>query len=168
ERDQIVIGIEGAGQFALRNRMIHAVLHVLFARPQQFDRGARHLLGDRNRLPDIVGLAATAKAAAEYLLVHLAFVGRQTGGFQRRGEGGLAVLRSTPDLAFIRGIERRGIQRLHRGVVLVGIVVDRLDLLGGARDRRLGIAVLIADIGRLRGIKAFLKPFRDRRAGDPR
>ena len=164
QRGQIVVGIEGAGQFALRDRVIHAVLHVLFARPQQFDRGARHLLGNRDCLPDIVGLAATAEAAAEDLLVNLAFVGRQTGCFQRCGEGGLAGLRSAPHLAFISGIERGGVQRLHGGVVLVGIVVDRLDFLGRARDRSLGVAILVADKGRLRAVESFLQPFRNRRA----
>ena len=34
QRRQIIVGIEGAGQFALGDRMIGAVLHVLFARPQ--------------------------------------------------------------------------------------------------------------------------------------
>ena len=67
QRRQIVVGIERAGQFALGDRMIGAVLHVVFARPQQFDRRARHLLGDRHRLPDIVGHAAPAEAAAEHV-----------------------------------------------------------------------------------------------------
>ena len=44
-----------AGQLALRDRMIAAVRHVLFARHRQLDRRARHLLGDQHRLPDIVG-----------------------------------------------------------------------------------------------------------------
>ena len=51
-------------------------------------------------------------------------------------------------------------------MVLVGIIIHRLDFLGGACDRGLGIAVLIAEKGRLRGIKTFLEPFRDRRARD--
>ena len=94
--------------------------------------------------------------------MNIAFVGRLPGCFQHRGERGLAVLRSAPDLASIRGIECRGIQRLHRGVVLIGIVVNRLDLLGGARDGDFRLAILIADKGRLGGIKTFLKPFGDR------
>ncbi len=96
--------------------------------------------------------------------MNVAIAGRQTGCFQHRGESGLAVLRSAPDLAFIRGIKCRGIQRLHRGVVLVGIVVYSLDFLGGARDGGFRLAVPIADKGRLRGIKTFLEPFCDRRA----
>ena len=166
QRGQIVVGIERAGQLALRDRMIHAVLHVLFARPQQLDRRARHLLGDRDRLPDIVGLAASAEAAAEHLLVHVAFVGRQARRLQRRGKRRFAVLRAAPDLAFVRGVERGGVERLHRGVVLVGIVVDRLDLLRGAGDRGLGVAVLVADEGRLRVVETFGQPFGDRLAGD--
>ena len=99
---QVVVGIEGAGQLAMRDRMIVAVLHVFFARPQQLDRSARHLLGDRHRLPDIVGLAAPAETAAEHDLVDFAFVGRKAAGFQHRGESRFAVLRSAPDFAFVR------------------------------------------------------------------
>ena len=163
--DEIVVGIERAGQLALRDRMILAVRHVLFARPHQLDRRARHLLGDQHGLPDIVGQAAPAEAAAEHQLVDVALVGRQAGGLQRRGERRFAVLRAAPDLAFVGRVERRGVHRLHRGVVLVGIVVDRLDLLGGAGDRGLGVAVLVADEGRLR-CRDLPSAFRDRRAGD--
>ena len=105
--DQIVVGIERAGHLALRDRMIPAVRHVLFARPQQLDRRARHLLGDRDRLADIVGHAAPAEAAAEHHLVHVAFFGRQAGGFQHRGERRFAVLRAAPDLAFVRACRAR-------------------------------------------------------------
>ena len=51
-------------------------------------------------------------------------------------------------------------------MVLVGIVVDRLDLLDGAGNRGLGVAVLVADVGRLRIVEAFGQPFGDRLAGD--
>ncbi len=77
QRREIVVGIEGPGHFALRDRMELALRHVLFARPQQLDRRARHLLGDDDRLPDIIGHAAPAEAAAEHQLVHFAFFGRQ-------------------------------------------------------------------------------------------
>ena len=62
--------------------------------------------------------------------------------------------------------ERRGVHRLHRGVVLVGIVVNRFDLLDGAGDCSLGVAVLVADIGRLGVVETFGEPFGDRLAGD--
>ncbi|MEY9170422.1 hypothetical protein ABIF15_001654 [Bradyrhizobium elkanii] len=166
QRDQIVVGIERAGQLALRDRVILAVLHVLFARPQQLDRRARHLLGDRHRLPHIVGHAAPAEAAAKHQLVHVDLLRRQAGGLERRGEGRLAILRAAPHLAFVRRVEHGGVHRLHRGVVLVRIVVDRLDLLGSSSDRRLGIAVLVADVGRLRIVETFGEPCRDRLAGD--
>jgi hypothetical protein len=87
-------------------------------------------------------------------------------GFQHRGKGRLAILRAAPDLAFVRRIERGGVHRLHGRVVLVGIVVDRLDLLGRAGNRRLGVTVLVADIGGLRIVEPFGKPFRNRLAGD--
>ncbi len=119
-----------------------------------------------DRLPDIVGHAAAAEAAAEDVLVHLAFFGRQSRRFQRSGKRRFAVLRAAPDLAFVRCIERRGVHRLHGRVVLVGIVVDRFDLLDGAGNRSLGVAVLVADVGRLGVVEALGQPFGDRLAGD--
>ena len=98
--------------------------------------------------------------------MHVAFVGRQAGGFQHRGERRFAVLRAAPDLAFVRGVERGGVHRLHGGVVLVGIVVDRLDLLGGAGERGLDVAVLVADKAGCALSRPSLEPFGDRCAGD--
>jgi len=51
-------------------------------------------------------------------------------------------------------------------VVLVGIVVNRLDLLDGAGDGSLGVAVLVADVSRLGIVEALGQPFGDRLAGD--
>ncbi|MGY3508453.1 hypothetical protein ACVIQY_001428 [Bradyrhizobium sp. USDA 3051] len=166
QRDQIVVGIERAGHLALGDRVISAVRHVLFARPQQLDRRARHLLGDQDGLADIVGLAAPAEAAARHHLVHVALLRRQARRFQRGREGCLAILRAAPDLAFVRRVERRGVHWLHGGVVLVGIAVDGLDFFGGTGNRRLRVAVLVADIGRLPVIEALGQPFRDRLARD--
>ena len=154
--DEIVVGVEARRHLALRDRVIAAVRHVLFARPDQLDRRARHLPWRSAPPADVVGLAAPAEAAAEQHLVDVALVGRQARGFQHRGERRLAVLRAAPDLAFVRRVERGGVHRLHRGVVLVGIAVDRLDLLGRAGDRRLRVAVLVADKG-LRRLEAFLQ-----------
>ena len=126
-----------ADQLALRDRVVAAVQHVLLARPEQLDRRAGHLLGDRTAWRDIVlECAAPAEAAAEMDLVDLALVGRQAGGRQRRRERGLAVLRRHPDLAALRRVERRRVHRLHRRVVLERIGVDRLDLLRRAGDAR--------------------------------
>ena len=62
--------------FALRDRMIGAVRHVLFARPDQLDRRARHLLGDQHRLGDVVWNAPRRpKPPPSMLLVHVALVG---------------------------------------------------------------------------------------------
>ena len=166
QRREIVVGIEGPGHFALRDRMEFALRHVLLARPQQLDRRSGHLLGDRHRLADIIRHAAPAEAAAKDEFVYLAFFDRQSRSFQHRGKRRFAVLRAAPDLAFVRRIERRGVHRLHGRMVLVGIVVDRLDLLDGAGNRGLGVAVLVADIGRLRIVEALSQPLCDRLAGD--
>jgi hypothetical protein len=137
--------------------------HVLFARPHQLDRDSRHLLGDQHRLLHIVGAAAPAEAAAEDDLVEVAFRSRQAGGFDDGRQRRLAVLARTPDLATVGGVARRCVHRLHRGVILERIVVDRLHLLDGARDGGWRVAGLVADIG-LVGIQTGLDEFRDRGA----
>ena len=81
---QVAVGIERAGHLALRDRMVAAVRHVLFARPDQLDRRAGHLLGDRDRLLHVVVGGAPAESAAEQHLVHVAFGDRQAGGLRER------------------------------------------------------------------------------------
>ena len=147
QSDEVAVLVETARQLAHRGRMVLAVRHVLFARPHHLDRDARHLLGDQHRLPHVVGAAAPAEAGAEHLLVDLALGDRQLGGLGRRRESCFAVLRAAPHLAFVGRVEHRGVHRLHGDMVLPGEAVGRLDLLGGAVDRRLGIARLVADEG---------------------
>ena len=73
QRGHVALRVEAGGQLALRDRVVAAVLHVFFARPDQLDRRARHLLGDRHRLAHpVVHCAAPAEAAAEQQLVDLA------------------------------------------------------------------------------------------------
>ncbi len=124
--------------------------------PEMRDRRARHLLGDQHGLTHIVGAAAPAEAAAQQLLVDLAFADRQTARLGGSGKGRLAVLRARPDLALVGRVECRGVHRLHGGVVQVGEAVGRLDLLGRTVDRGLGVAHLVAD-ERLRSIEALLQ-----------
>ena len=139
-----------AGQLALRDRMIAAVQHVLLARPQQLDRRARHLLGDRDRLADVVGLAAPAEAAAEDHACGRRIcrpAGRRLPSTAANAASPFCVPHHTSHLS--ARVERGGVHRLHGGVVLVRIGVDRLDLLRGAGDGGLDVAVLVADEGLL-------------------
>ena len=136
--------------------MVLAVRHVLFARPDELDRRAGHLLGDQHGLADIVGAAAPAEAAAQQHLVDVALVDRQPGGLRRGGERRLAVLRAAPHLALVGRVARGGVHRLHGDVVLVGEAVGRGDLLGRPVDRGLGVAHLVADEG-FAGVEAFLQ-----------
>ena len=77
EADQIAGRIQAAAQFALRDRMIMVVRHVLLARPDQLNRRSRHLHRDQYRLFDVIVEAPAAEAAAEEQLVHVAFGDRQ-------------------------------------------------------------------------------------------
>ncbi len=141
--------------------MILAVRHVLFARPDQLDRRARHLLGDQHGLADVIGAAAPAEAAAQQHLVDVALRDRQAGGFRRHGERRLAVLRAAPHHALVGGDAGRGVHRLHGDMVLVGEAVGRLHLPGRAVDRGPGVADRVADEG-LAGVEAFLEHGLDR------
>ena len=156
QTDQIALRIETTGQLGHRDRMVLTVRHVLFARPDELDRRARHLLGDQHGLADIIRTAAPAEATAQQQLVDVALGDRQARGFRRGGEGRLTVLRAAPDLALVGRVARRGVHRLHGDVVLVGEIVDGLDLLGRAGDRPLGIPRLVADEG-LVGVEPFLQ-----------
>ena len=51
---RLPVASKAAGQLALRDRVIAAVRHVLFARPDQLDRRARHLLGDQHGLANVI------------------------------------------------------------------------------------------------------------------
>ena len=81
----------------------------------------------------------------------------------QRGLGDSACGTHTSQL--VRRVERGRVHRLHGGVVLVRIGVDRLDLLGRAGDRLLRVAVLVAD-ERLLGVEAALEELGDGGARD--
>src|SRR5882672_7910012 len=167
EAGEVAARIETADQLALHDRVVSAVLHVLLARPEQLDRRTGHLLGDQDRLRDVVIRirAAPAEASAEHRLVDVDLVGRQAGRGKDRRERAFGILRRTPGLALLRRVAHGDVHRLHAGVVLVRVGVDRLDLLRRAGQRRLGIAGLVADESLL-GVEAGLQLLGDRRARD--
>src|SRR5256885_880159 len=88
-------------------------------------------------LERFIGTAAPAEAAAQEQLVHVALSDRQAGRFRRRRQRGFGVLRARPHLALVGRVQHGGVERLHAGMRLVAVGVDRLDLLGRACDRRL-------------------------------
>ncbi len=134
---QIAVLVEGAGELALRDRVIAAMGHVLLARPDQLDRRARHLLGDQHYLAHpIMHRAAPTETAAEVDLVGFALRQRQARGLGGCSQRRLAILRRRPDLASLRRVARRRVHRLHRSVVLIGIAVDRLDRRAPPRQSR--------------------------------
>ena len=161
KRGEIALRIERARQLALRDRMITAMRHVLFARPDQLDRCAGHLLGDQHRLRHVVmRRCAPAEAAAKMHAIDSHLVTGRPDAAAADGERGFGVLRWRPDLALVGGPQRRRIHRLHGRVILVRNAVGRLDLLGGAGERGFGVALLVAD-ERLLGGETFLEHRRD-------
>ena len=82
QRSQVLLVVEAGRHPALGNRVIPAVRHVLFARPQQLHRCARRFLGDEDGLADIVDRSrAAAESAAQERLVELALRDRQAARF---------------------------------------------------------------------------------------
>ena len=105
-----------ARQLALRDRVVAAVRHVLLARPDQLDRRARHLLGDRHRLAHpVVHRAAPAEAAAEVQLVDLALA-PAAGRPLRRS----AASAASPFCVGVQTSQRSGVQR---AVAFIGSIV---------------------------------------------
>ena len=159
---QIALRVQRSGQLALGDRVVAPVQHVLLARPDQLDRRAGHLLGDQDGMADVVVAGRPpAEPAAQMQAVDLALRDRQACGGRCGGKGGLGVLGRGPDLAPVAGEQRRRVHRLHGDMVLIGIAVDRLDLLDARLgERRLDVAGLVADEG-FRRVQTFLQGCRD-------
>src|SRR5215217_6720073 len=97
QADEIARRVEPGGEAALRDRPEEVLREILLAAPDQLHRRVRETLGDRDRLVDVVlRAAAPAKAAAEIVLVDLAFAERQARRRRKRGERCLGVLRRDP------------------------------------------------------------------------
>ena len=77
ERGELAVRVQAALELRLHDRVIAAVRHVLFARPDELHRRARHLLGNRDHLLHVVVRRAPAKAAARRHLVNIALRERQ-------------------------------------------------------------------------------------------
>ena len=63
-RDELAGRVDAAREVVEAGAAIRIVLHVVFARPQQLDRHAGHLLRDRRRFDHVVVGQAPAEAAA--------------------------------------------------------------------------------------------------------
>src|SRR5712692_1673085 len=163
---QVAARVQAAHELALHDRVIAAVRHVLLARPDHLHRRAGHLLGDEDGLRHVIVriAAAPAETAAQHNVVDVDLVRGQTRGRLEGRERRFTVLRRTPYLAPVRRVPSGGVHRLHAGVVLERIGVDRLDPLRRAGQRALGVAVLVADEGLLR-VQSSLEHLRDGRAG---
>src|SRR5258706_2312155 len=88
---------------------------------------------------------------------------REACGLAACGERGFAILRRAPNLATVGRPNRCRIHWLHRRVVLEWITVNSFDLLSGSGDRRLCIAILIAD-GSFFGCETFFQKLCERGA----
>jgi len=89
--------------------------------------------------------APSAKATTEMDLVNITLGNRQTRGFGCGLQCCLTVLGRAPDFTFIFGPAGGGIHWLHRGMVLVGVAVSRVDGFRRTLQGSVYIAILITD-----------------------
>ena len=108
--------------------------------------GAADGLRDLDRLAHVVRRGAAPEAAAHVERVHLDLVGLEARHALRDLERRCLPLRRRPHVAAVRANVRRAVERLHRRVREERDLVHRVDLLRGARERR----VRVADLPRLR------------------
>ncbi len=161
QRCDLALRVDCGLQLALRDRMVTAVLHVLFTAPDQLDRRARQLLGDQHRLRDpVMRGAAPAKAPAEQQLGDIAPLSRQARRLDRRSQRAFAVLCGRPDHAALGRPLCCGVHHFHRRMILEGIAVDRLDLVSGRSQSGRRIAMLVEGDDFL-GLEPFLEHGRD-------
>ena len=136
QADEVALRVEAGRQLALRDRPVEVVRLILLAAPDQLDRRAGELLGDRDRLAHVVlRAAAPAEAAAEVDAVHLALAraaGRRLPTARRaRPRRSASAPRPPPCRRVKRTVQFIGsMQACARN----GVAVDRLDLLRRARD----------------------------------
>ena len=118
---------------------------VVLAGPGQLDRLAVHRLGDERRLDHVVRLGLAAEAAAEQRDVDGHVLGRDAEARRQVIARGLRRLHAGPGLALaVRDLHHRR-RRLHGRVREMRDVVFRLDALGSAGQRLIGVAVVAHD-----------------------
>ena len=133
---------------------VAAAADVVLARPDELHRlPSADGLGDAGRFARHVGHRgrAAAEAAAGQEGVQLDLLRRQAHHERDRALIDGRNLRAGPDLAPIARELHDAVEGLHGGVGEVGELVDRVEGLGGARERRRGIAVAARRGARLRG-----------------
>src|SRR5262249_22758229 len=97
------------------SRPIDVVLHILFARPHDLDRG-RDLFGNAHRAFYHVGLEPAAEAAAEVMVVDRHLVDWDARGLSRILLASALHLRAGPDLTGAWRQTHGTVHRFHRGM----------------------------------------------------
>ena len=141
--DELAFGVEPCLQHVVRHRPRPRGRDVVLAREDELHRLLDDV-GDHGRLDGGVRPDAPAVAAAQQLQMDLDLVGRGLEHAGDHGGGQRLDLRAGPDLrrlAVLRDFGD-GVHRLHLGVIGVLRPVGRLQHLGGAGERLVGIADL--------------------------
>ena len=123
---QLAAGIQPGGDPVVVVGAIHIVLDIFLAGPDDLD-GALDLLGDTDRLGDVVVLQAPPEPTTQQVVVEHDLLQRQTGDLGRGRAGSALHLRAGPHLAAVLPHVDRAAQRLHGGMRQEGHLVDGLD-----------------------------------------
>ena len=112
-----------------RGGPVKVVLHILFARPQQFDRHTRDFFGNEHRLAHkVLRRTAPPETTTQIGPVHRHVRQGNFQGSRRFGLGGFGALRGCPDLRLITGNQRGAVLRLQGEMVPIGREVLSLHL----------------------------------------
>ena len=140
ECHHLAIGVYAAGEVVETTRSIEIMLHVVFARPQQFDRYA-DFFGDPRRFHHVVVAQPTTESATGTDHVHgdLIRLDAECAGHETAAT--LRCLRWRPDLALAVLEVCRAVLRLHRRVRDERIHIGRFHDLRRTGQRRVHVAV---------------------------
>src|SRR5262245_27139336 len=142
--DRLALRVHARAEAIVVIRPIHVVLDVFLSRPDHLDRPG-HVLRDLNGTDAAIVLEAPAEPAAQQVPVDAYLLPLQAGHLHDGRLREPRDLRPDPDVAgFLRQVHG-AVHGLHRRVREERLLVDRLDLPGGARNSRGCVAVMACD-----------------------
>ncbi len=134
--------VQPAGELVVARGPVEVVGDVVLTSPQELDRRP-HRLGDLDRLGDEVDVDPPPEASAEEGGPHRDLLEREAARLGGHPRGHLLELGRTVDEAGVLADIGREVHGLHRGVGEEGQLVFGHELLGGAGQAGLHVALLL-------------------------
>ena len=141
---QLAGGVQPALELVPPGRAVEALADIVLPGPEELDRRAG-LPGDPGGLDHVLIRQAPAESPAAPDQMNRDVLGPDTQGLGHQLPAGLGVLGRCPDLHAAFAIMRRAVLRLEGSMGQVGIVVGRLDPLGGTLQGGVDVAIMPLD-----------------------